>query len=322
MDQAERRKENGKFLCYLGVFALVIFILYVPQGLEADVYKVAIVAHGGYVFALLLLYRTILAKADAGMNKALRYLFVFLSIFAFSMFLTEEKFGGADVYQMILLCGCLSVMLYEKREWAVLPLSMAAVGIGPENVLLYGSAVPFLLLYKGLVKAGTKGKKYVRLCVLTVVAGVFMFVLRGGLGFFSEITFFCNFRRLGIFLLCFIPYIVMAIFFFRGFVKDKGPGACRFILLLGGIVPLLPLLLKNQGGNGVFAVILYYVLIVGALLVAGDAVAVRQMEQLKEALRERKPISVFVLAYPILFIPLNNEYICRTVDRMVGMIFR
>lgn len=321
MGLAERRKENGKFLFCLGVFALVIFILYVPQGLEGDIYTVAIVTYVVYVFALLLLYRVILAKADIAMNKTLRYLFVFLSVFAFSVFLTQEKFGGADVYQMILLCGCLSVILYEKREWVVLPLAMAAVGIAPGNVFLYGSIVPVLLLYKGFVKAGTKGKRYMKLCVLTVAASVFMFVLRDGFDFFAEIVFFCNFRRLGVFALCFIPYVMMALFFFRGFVTDKGPGACRLILLLGGVTPVLPLLLKNQGGSGIFAVILYYVLVIGVLLAMGDAAAVRQMERLKQALREREPISVFILAYPVLFMPLNDEYICRTVDRMVGMIF-
>lgn len=316
-----QRKEDNKFLVWLGMFALVSFILYAPRETRSILgYEAAIVVYVVYILALLLLYRSILAKARATMNKVLRYLMGFLSVFAFSFFLTVEKFGGADICQIILLCGCLSVLLYEKREWLVVPLTAAAVGMGVGYIFLYGSIVPVLLLYKYFARTGARQRKYLSLFVLTIAVSAFMFIFCGGFNYFAEITLFCNFRRLGVFVLCFIPYLMMAFSFFRGLIRGLSKKAYGWFLGLGGITSVPLLALKNQGGSCIFAVFLFYALVIGMLLAMGDLDAIRQMERLKAILQREEPIGAFVLVYPVLFMPLNDASICRTVDYMVNLI--
>lgn len=317
----EQKKEDNKFLFCLGMFALVSFILYAPNESRNILgYKTAVIVYVAYILTFLLLYRSILAKARATMNKTLRYLMVFMSIFAFSFFLNVEKFGGADIYQLILLCSCLSVLLYGRREWLIVPLTAVAVGMGVGYIFLYGSIVPVLLLYKYFARTDVGRRKYLLLSVLTVAVSIFMFFLCGGFKYFAEVTLFCNFRRLGVFVLCFIPYLVMAFSFFRGLIRDSQKKTWGWILCLGGITSIPLLALKNQGGSCVFSVFLFYALVIGMLLAMGDLDAIRQMERLKTTLQRREPIGVFVLAYPVLFMPLNDASICRTVDYMVNLI--
>ncbi len=321
MGLKERKIENDKFLFWLGMFALVSFVLYAPNESKGILgYRTAVIVYVVYVLAFLLLYRSILTKVRTTMNKTLRYLFVFLSVFVFSFVLTVEKFGGTDVYQLVLLCGCLSVLLYEKREWLIIPLTALSMGMGVGYLFLYGNIVPVLLLYRYFTRTDVRRRKYLWLFTLTVAVSVFMFFFHGGFRYFAELTLFSNFRRLGAFVFCFIPYLMMAFSFFRGLIRESRKKICGWILCLGGITSLPMLVLKNQGGSCVFAIFLFYALTIGMLLAMGDLDVIREMKRLKKTLQKWEPIGVFVLVYPVLFMPLNDAFICRTVDCMINLI--
>ena len=111
------------------------------------------------------------------MYKEARYLILFLSIFTFPMFLSAENFGRLDVYLLsIVILSCILV-LYEKWEWLIVPLSVVAMLIHPGYVFMDINLLLVLLLYKVLSVPREKRKKYIVLLAVTflVVSVLFLY---------------------------------------------------------------------------------------------------------------------------------------------------
>lgn len=211
-----------------------------------------------YVALLFVFFYTILAKCKDSMMKNTQYLILFFTFFAVSMFLTKYNFGRFDMYLLMLsLIGAL-LLIYEKAEWMVVPLSAIGVMIHQGNVFYFLNIILILLIYKALSTDGKKRKKYIIYFVLSfLVASVlflyFEFFSRGnGEAIVEEITAvaealrydgdvhedviaheilgedlteneviyrYKNFTEFPFFILLMSPYLVMAFRFFKNLIK-------------------------------------------------------------------------------------------------------
>ena len=315
MKLTNQKKEDNKFLLCLSAFAFIVFVKYVPAGMG----KAFIAGYILSVMALLVFYKVVLMRAERTQNKVLKYLMVFLAVFVFTSMLTAESAGNIIHKQMILLCVCLCFLLFEKAEWLIIPFSVAAMLLGIDYMFLYGNLLIVLLVYKYMTKEKTE-KKYLILALLTAGADIAVFVYLRGWSLFEEIVFFYNFRRLGVFLICFLPYLFMAGFLLKGIFKTAEKKFLYLMPIIGSMTGLPLLLLKNQGGRWLSSVIFFGATIYMMMLVLGDDAVTKQTEILQDKLRESGPIAIMILAYPILFVPLNDAVICRTVDWIVMLL--
>lgn len=147
-----------------------------------------------YVVLLFLFFYTILVKCSESMMKNTQYLILFFTFFAVSMFVTKYNFGRFDVYLLMLSIIAALLLIYEKAEWLVVPLSAIGVMIHQGNVFYFLNIILVLLIYKALSSEGKKRNKYILLFVLSfLVASVlflyFEFFSRGnGEAIVDEIT--------------------------------------------------------------------------------------------------------------------------------------
>ncbi len=202
-------KENRNFFVLLGVFAIVCvlryydhFIVSVNTTVFAFSYKLGFISRGlsgtalrvlnvlfPYDFMsydgiglvskvvtilffviLFVFYATCLKKCVKEVHQNARCLIFFLSIFAFPMFLSAENFGRLDVYLLIIVILSCILVLYEKFEWFIVPLSVVAMLIHPGYVFMDINILLVLLLYKILVGSEKKRKKYIALFAVTFFA--------------------------------------------------------------------------------------------------------------------------------------------------------
>lgn len=107
---------------------------------------------------LFVFYGSCLKRCKEETGRDAKCLIFFLSIFTFPMFVSAENFGRLDVYLLtILLMSCLLV-LSEKWEWLIVPLSIIAMLLHPGYVFMDINILLVLLLYKCLTRTGAQRK--------------------------------------------------------------------------------------------------------------------------------------------------------------------
>ncbi len=125
---------------------------------------------------LFVFYGSCLKRCKEETGRDAKCLIFFLSIFTFPMFVSAENFGRLDVYLLtILLMSCLLV-LSEKWEWLIVPLSIIAMLLHPGYVFMDINILLVLLLYKCLTRTGAQRKKYVALFAVTFATVSILFL--------------------------------------------------------------------------------------------------------------------------------------------------
>ena len=117
-----------------------------------------------------------LKRCREEMRQNTRYIIFFLSIFTFPMFVSAENFGRLDVYLLTIVLLCCMLVLSEKGEWLIVPLSIVAMLLHPGYVFMDINLLLVVLLYKILTQRGGKRKKYVALFMVTFVAVSILFL--------------------------------------------------------------------------------------------------------------------------------------------------
>jgi len=205
------------------------------------------------------------------MVKNTQYLVLFFTFFAVSMFITKYNFGRYDVYCLMLSLIAALLIIYEKAEWLVVPLSAIGVMIHQGNVFYFLNIILILLLYKAFSNEGKKRSKYLVLfggsfVVASVLFLYFEFFSRGnGAAIVDEITDvatalrfdgdihediiahevlgvdlteneieyrYKNFVEFPVFLLLMSPYLGMAFQFFKNLIKKAQTKLEKFKYLL------------------------------------------------------------------------------------------
>lgn len=211
----EEKRRNRNFFVLLGIFAVACvlryydhFIVSVNTTVFAFSYKLGFISRGlpgtalrvlnllfpydfmsysgiglvskaaTFLFfvVLFVFYGTCLKKCNEKMRQDARCLIFFLSIFAFPMFLSAENFGRLDIYLLIIVILSCILVLYEKFEWLIVPLSAVAMLVHPGYVFMDINILLVLLLYKMLTGSEKKRKKYIALFAVTFITVSVLFL--------------------------------------------------------------------------------------------------------------------------------------------------
>ena len=128
-------------------------------------------------FALLLWFFVIcLTKCSKELSGKAKYMILFFTMFAVSMFITKYNFGRFDMYCLMLSILSAILIIYEKAEWLVVPFSALSVMIHQGNVFYLLNIILILLLYKAFSTNGKKRMKYIVLLGASFIASSVLFV--------------------------------------------------------------------------------------------------------------------------------------------------
>lgn len=128
-----------------------------------------------YFAVVLWFFYTCLKHCNEKDEKNMRYLASFLAVLAFPMFVTTENFGRTDEYLMILTIICCILIVKEKGEWLVIPLTTICVVMHHGYVFMYLNIILVLFFYK-IIMNDDKRKKYIVLFTVTFLIGAFFFL--------------------------------------------------------------------------------------------------------------------------------------------------
>lgn len=187
MSEQQIKKNHIAFLPALALFAFACFIRYsrsyistyyttlfalnydygfIPQGLLGTFYKylseqlpwemqnyMAVFNFSGLVtviyFLLLFLFYGICLHFCKEENKRnLQHFIIFLSIFAFPMFMSSTNFGSVYLYFCIITLISILFILLEKMEFLIVPLGILGMCIQEDFLFLNGGLILLLLLYR------------------------------------------------------------------------------------------------------------------------------------------------------------------------------
>lgn len=216
MPELKTKKNHIWFLPALAVFAIACFIRYsreymstynttffalnydygfIPHGFLGTLYQyiservpwemqnhMAVFNFNGavtviYFLTLFLFYGVCMHYCSEEHKRNLKHLILFLSIFAFPMFMGSKNFGSIYLYFAIIMVLSLTLIIAEKLEWLVIPLGMIGMCIHEDFLFTNASLILVLLLYKICFtdKKWKKAKHFIIL-VLFLVSTISLFV--------------------------------------------------------------------------------------------------------------------------------------------------
>lgn len=315
-----------------------------------------------YVLVLFIFYMVIISKTKEENIDNIRYLIIFLSIFAIPIFATRSNFGRIDLFLFIIVFICLISIITEKAEWICIPLVAVAECIHQGFVFMNINIILVLFFYKIMKREGKERGKYIVYFVLTlVVASIFFMYFEffshvDGENIFEEIVstakslsysgkaygtmlvqheilgqgvwmdewryHYANFVDVPIFVVLFLPYLIIGIRFLKNLCKGEKNINDRLAYLaaaLGALTVVPEILLKVDFARYVFAVFFYYIVVVMCLIVMGDKKTIDTFHMTKEKIKNKIPFAIILIVYPMMFMPLY-DIIISLVDSNISQI--
>lgn len=315
-----------------------------------------------YVLVLFIFYMVIISKTKEENIDNIRYLIIFLSIFAIPIFATRSNFGRIDLFLFIIVFICLISIITEKAEWICIPLVAVAECIHQGFVFMNINIILVLFFYKIMKREGKERGKYIVYFVLTlVVASIFFMYFEffshvDGENIFEEIVstakslsysgkaygtmlvqheilgqgvwmdewryHYANFVDVPIFVVLFLPYLIIGIRFLKNLCKGEKNINDRLAYLavaLGALTVVPEILLKVDFARYVFAVFFYYIVVVMCLIVMGDKKTIDTFNMTKERIKQKIPFAIILIVYPMMFMPLY-DIIISLVDSNISQI--
>ena len=315
-----------------------------------------------YVLVLFIFYMVIISKTKEENIDNIRYLIIFLSIFAIPIFATRSNFGRIDLFLFIIVFICLISIITEKAEWICIPLVAIAECIHQGFVFMNINIILVLFFYKIMKREGKERKKYIIYFVLTLlVASIFFMYFEffshvDGENIFEEIVstakslsysgkaygtmlvqheilgqgvwmdewryHYANFVDVPIFVVLFLPYLIIGIRFLKNLCKGEKNINDRLAYLavaLGALTVVPEILLKVDFARYVFAVFFYYIVVVMCLIVMGDKKTIDTFDMTKDKIKNKIPFAIILIVYPMMFMPLY-DIIISLVDSNISQI--
>ena len=214
-----------------------------------------------YIVTMFIFFLAIMRNTDEKNYHNMRYLIIFLSIFAVPIFMTRANYGRIDLFLYIILFVCLICIVKSKAEWLCIPLVIVAECIHQGFVFMNINIILVLFFYKALKNSGKTRAKYITLLICTFLAASVFFLyfeffshVDGELIFDEIVTtakslsasgkaygrmlvqheilgegvwmdewkfHFANFVDVPIFTVFFLPYLIIGIYFLKNLVKNK-----------------------------------------------------------------------------------------------------
>jgi hypothetical protein len=289
-------------------------------------------------------------------RKNVQYLVLFFTMFAVPMFCTQQNMARLDVFMVMLSLVAVILLIWEKLEFLVVVLAALGVMVHQGYVFMYANIILVLLFFKALSNEGKKRKKYIMLFVVSfvVISALFLwfelFSHANGENIYGEIVetaktlsyqglyhsdvvdheilgidltaqerpqHLINAVQFPIFVVLFLPYVLLAVGFFRNLIKNvpEKIDKMKYLAISVGAVTILPdLLLKVDFGRWMFAILCYYCVVVLALVAMGDQLVVMQLQALSDCVREKCSFSAVLLVYPMVMTPFLDVSINRLVE--------
>ena len=272
-----------------------------------------------------------------------KYLLFFFDTFAVSTFFSDFNFLRVDVFMIVIALICAVLICKDKFIWMIIPLSAIGVMFHQGFVFMYFNIALALSLYQAFDKKNKRKYIIVFAASFITASALFIwfeFLSRSnGAQILDEVInnaealtlnsqyhpaliahevlgidlatseaewHKMNLFHLGFFTVLFIPYIVIFVRFFKDVFKSAVTlnDKMKYIVILLGALTILPdFILKIDYGRWIMATITYYAVVLCALAVMGDKIIVEQLDATYKRIKA-KPWSMFLLLYPIMFIPL------------------
>lgn len=216
MSELQQKKNHISFLPALAIFAFACFIRYsrgymstyyttlfalnydygfIPQGFLGTFYQylserlpwemqnyIAVYNFSGfftviYFFVLFLFYGICCYRCAEEHKRNLQHLIIFLSIFAFPMFMSSTNFGSVYLYFCILMLLSVILILIEKLEWLIIPLGIIGMCIHEDFIFTNTSLIVILLLYKLCFTEKKRKKiKYIAILVTFLTSVIYLYI--------------------------------------------------------------------------------------------------------------------------------------------------
>lgn len=329
------------------------------------VYQISEAATALYLILLLLFVFTVIRKVTVTYELQIKWISLILMFISVPMFLSRDNFGRLDVYLMILTLFCLILLMEEKGEWLIVPAVTFAAILHEGFVFMNLNIILVLLFYKILTRSEKKDKiKYgilFLLCFLLPSAFFLYFEFFShtfGMGVYLEVKELAqrlsmdggfheqvlrheilgedirglevehhrwNREDLPVFLVLFLPYILLMIGFFRDYWKKNETVAEKWAALavLAGPLTMLPeFILKVDYGRYVFAICFYYLAMVLVLFVLRDEKMMNNVVLWYQKIAKNKLAALMGILYLFLFLPFRGYRICDVVTTIVSIIFK
>lgn len=126
-----------------------------------------------------------------------------------------------------------------------------------------------------------------------------------------------------IFLLLFLPIIILGIQFLRRLImnSNRKNNILKNIIIIGGVVTIVPeLLLKVDFGRWFFCILMYYCIVMLALVVMGDSHVTDALQETGCAVVRRCPCWWAIFPYLLLFMPFRDVYISDISTQILNVI--
>ena len=138
-----------------------------------------------YFLCLFWFYRSAMKHSADSDKRNMQHLIVFLSVFAFPMFVGKAMFGRLDVYLFIFMLIGMVLILEETCEWLIIPMGIICMCIHQGFVFTNANTLLVMLFYKILLGKPEKRKKYIAIFSLFFVTISILFLY---FEFFSHVN--------------------------------------------------------------------------------------------------------------------------------------
>lgn len=233
-----------------------------------------------FIVMLLMFFYMCLNACEEYMERHLLVLMFVFSIFAFPEYLTEENFGRSDICMaMVTILGCY-LLIKEKWEYLIIPLSGMAVCIHQGYVLMFFNVLLVILWCKIFDNEGKNRKKYITIFAASLLVASVLFLYlnffshQNGAEIYDEIYEIAsslahdgvvhtnlmmheilgespfvnewaehvhNFQEFPVLIILMLPYLVIAFRFFINTIREaKGAYKLKYLAVAVGSATILP----------------------------------------------------------------------------------
>lgn len=262
-----------------------------------------------FIVMLMGLFYLCLNTADEKLEKRLLALMFVFSIFAFPEYLTEQNFGRSDICMaMVTILGCY-LLIKEKWEYLIIPLSGIAVCIHQGYVLMFFNVLLVVLWCRIFDNEGRKRKKYIVIFAASFVLASVLFLYlnffshQNGREIYDEIYQIAsslahdgvvhtnlmiheilgespfvnewpehvhNFQEFPVFVILMLPYLTIAFRFFKHTIREaKGIYKLKYLAVAVGSATILPDLIVKIDYGRWMFSIVFYYFVTIFVLLAG-----------------------------------------------------
>lgn len=150
-----------------------------------SVVNITFLATSVIVLVFFILAIVILSKTELKYHTNVQYIIIFFAMFFVPMFYSFRNMGRPDVYMIFLTFIGLILIICEKLEWLLIPLSILSVMVHQGYVFMFYNIFLYLLVYKAFHHTRNKRKKYITILAISFLSVSVLFLY---FNFFSHMN--------------------------------------------------------------------------------------------------------------------------------------